>query len=1034
MFEDYKNYYEKFNSWYPSYYDTKTIMIPPKVITLDREFPNYQFGKQNNFILKCGKTLKEYSNKNLYNRSLITGHLSGVTVLDIDYIDHFNELCTKYNIVIPNTLTIKTRRGVHLYFKYNNKIESGELFINSDKIADILNDKRLCMAPGSHYNKKGETGYYTIINDCEPAIIPLELEQYIITSQNKPKNKIDVLDDLINKFKKKHKDSFIFPIDKEYIYNIFDQLLKLLPIDIFGVNGKIRGWDILTENIKYYSVDEPKIIDLWLSYSKKSKSFISDEENLKILNNYKNIPHININFLISSYNEEFIKLTDAQIRKLKIDSIDYIKPAINNFSPLNINLKKTSHIQLNKDDLNDRGSIDKYNKYFDNKKYCFYISPPGTGKTDLTVDYLKNESYILALTSRITLAYNIFNKFTESNINIKNYKDSPPVVNGIKQKYYKLICQLDSLLNYKEILNDVKRLNKTNLYIDEIESFLYHLLFTQTQLMKDERKNIISFVVKIIRNCKKIICTDADISDFTLDFFDQFINNNNCVILENANIRTCDIDKEAYFYNSQDQIIEEIIKCVNGGGFPWICCDQKKMVRKIYAILNMACPFVPVIKYSKADGELPKNINTDWQNKVVIISPKIIYGLDFKSIKQEKTFSISSGRILNACHVLQQIMRNRNFESLHICLYESSKYPLIPDKIDFTNYLSKNEESIKKLLDINAIRYNFQNNDEEFETADPYIKNMYYTYLYTQNIYSHNTSYYIKNILKKRGLTCRNIANDEPEKVKNYFMNIPDMRSTIQNYIAEETEKTITQYIEGDDKKLQYNTRKYMQSIDEKYNIKTLDERKEHKYIYDEKLRFEFDILRNYTLYNVEKINNKNIQELELNIIKDDNNNKIHFLKLIENKLDNNFNLFIPNIATSNLSDPIEDGKNFLTLYNNSFNSKSKSIPQTKKDLLNLYNKSISNIFGGKIETQKADEGRNNLLCYRLQKRGICDIELNYINIKYYYNLYINFPYGKDELKEYIKMYSDIINKLNFKNPHIVKEMFKYNQYLSMEL
>lgn len=74
------------------------------------------------------------------NIGILTGRVSGVIVLDIDDIDLMEKLED-----VPQTWTVKTSRGLHFYFRYQEGIPS----IKYMPGIDILSDKKIAVAPPS---------------------------------------------------------------------------------------------------------------------------------------------------------------------------------------------------------------------------------------------------------------------------------------------------------------------------------------------------------------------------------------------------------------------------------------------------------------------------------------------------------------------------------------------------------------------------------------------------------------------------------------------------------------------------------------------------------------------------------------------------------------------------------------------------------------------------------------------------------------------------------------------------------------------
>ena len=82
------------------------------------------------------------------NMGLVTGKISGITVIDIDGEEGFEAL-KEANIKLPKTVIVKTPRGWHYYYKYHPELKQGA---NRLKKVDIRNDGGYVVIPPSAIN------------------------------------------------------------------------------------------------------------------------------------------------------------------------------------------------------------------------------------------------------------------------------------------------------------------------------------------------------------------------------------------------------------------------------------------------------------------------------------------------------------------------------------------------------------------------------------------------------------------------------------------------------------------------------------------------------------------------------------------------------------------------------------------------------------------------------------------------------------------------------------------------------------------
>ena len=92
------------------------------------------------------------------NIGIITGAISGITVVDVDGDDGANAL-KEANIQLPETYTVKTQKGWHYYYKYNNLFKTGAGFLQN---VDVRNDAGYVVAPPSNVN---DIDYVVIVDN-----------------------------------------------------------------------------------------------------------------------------------------------------------------------------------------------------------------------------------------------------------------------------------------------------------------------------------------------------------------------------------------------------------------------------------------------------------------------------------------------------------------------------------------------------------------------------------------------------------------------------------------------------------------------------------------------------------------------------------------------------------------------------------------------------------------------------------------------------------------------------------------------------
>jgi hypothetical protein len=162
--------------------------------------PNWKKITRDNFI--------NYIKENDKGVALITGSISGITVIDFDDIAVYNNLINDYPD-IKKIRTIQTNNGIHLYCKYDKNLKTTTNGFNLYDKIDIRNDDGIVFCPPTKY--KLLNGSYAEYKDIGGEILPVpeilllhlktnklqEKEKYIKKEQKKETND-NLTDETVN--------------------------------------------------------------------------------------------------------------------------------------------------------------------------------------------------------------------------------------------------------------------------------------------------------------------------------------------------------------------------------------------------------------------------------------------------------------------------------------------------------------------------------------------------------------------------------------------------------------------------------------------------------------------------------------------------------------------------------------------------------------------------------------------------------------------------------------------------------------------
>lgn len=104
-----------------------------------------------------------------------TGKRSGLTVFDCDTPESYENIIHAFP-KLKETLTVKTRKGAHIYCLYAPALETGINSLKSFEHVDIRNDMGIVFCPPTEYDFFGEVVGYEFIDQNAPLLpVPQEL-------------------------------------------------------------------------------------------------------------------------------------------------------------------------------------------------------------------------------------------------------------------------------------------------------------------------------------------------------------------------------------------------------------------------------------------------------------------------------------------------------------------------------------------------------------------------------------------------------------------------------------------------------------------------------------------------------------------------------------------------------------------------------------------------------------------------------------------------------------------------------------------
>tara|TARA_R110000772_G_scaffold116270_1_gene221351 strand:- start:43 stop:2673 length:2631 start_codon:yes stop_codon:yes gene_type:complete len=615
-----------------------------------------------------------------FNIGYPCGEINDIFVLDLDFysknkngdiydFDKDNSLFLKTfsenYIDIFNTFTVSTpNNGYHLYFKFDNDISTTT---NSEHQIDIRSNNSYIVAPESTINNNK----YKIINNESIKPIPLNLKEWLLKELYTIEKR-----NQINNIKKVKNNKPIFK------YNISDAELDEI---ISKMDNKY--WTNQNDFLKWTSFMKHLNQQNKWDEINKTKPKYNYENNI---NNYWNTCKV-----IDTICDDILNEVDNNL-------LSYFK-----YKPVPKNKIKPNKI-INSKKL----GYEFLNNY---KSDIIIKSDTGTGKTTSFLNYIKNTNKnFISIVSRISLGEAQYDKFTSEGLNCKFY------LNHKHEKFEQhdnIIITIDSVRSLYGL-----DLSKYIIFLDEYNSLIEYLHTSTT--LNNTRYPIYRKFIKILNGCTQIICVDADISDISIEFYNN-LNRKKHIFIQNEykhnnNIKATEI-------KGIDELINKLIKEPKF----LLCTDSKASVDMIKLKLNDP----DVITITSDNTEY---INLDNHSKI-IYSPKIVYGLD--SNMKRPVYCYYKECTIPPSSFLQQICRCRDITQLYYCCIK--------------------KQFISNIQNSNHIKYELENSNtlgirifEEDSDNNIMYKNYKYIlskYLYMNNCYNTNKFAHLINLLDQRG-------------------------------------------------------------------------------------------------------------------------------------------------------------------------------------------------------------------------------------------------------------------------------------------
>ena len=680
----------------------------------------------------------------LYNVGLITGKLNDIIVLDVDTKDNGIEEMQKYYDQygeIPTLKQISPNGGYHLFFKYTSSNEDDQYIINnfllnSSKYRNAGLDIRsnggyIVVEPSCLHTKK-----YQFVNEHEIIEIPHNLIEFLLIGYEPKKQNIEKLNRVGINLNQHH-----------FKYDITDNEINqlLLKLDDTYCN-ETKKWLIITQVLK--GLDKFQIWNDWSSMSE----LYNKESNLKIWNSINN-PIYDINYITYKLG----------------------KKPINKYKPYTHLTTVVSDDRLNKRTMNGP-YIDLTLAEFMRYNTIVMKSTTGTGKTTTTAknvyEYLQsNNKRVLSIISKKSLCDQHISSFKKAGVHLNSYLDKDKHL-----QHDNIVVCINSIMILSK-MPDIE-FSKYIVYIDEISSFLSDV--THNETLRGKLKVCYQVLMRIIKNCHKLIVSDAKITDNTFNFLRT--RPKNIFYLENKFKKYQNVP--AVRVRDEELYLDKLIDHVKTNQYFLCASDSCSQVTKFYLECKKHYLMEDVEdKFILITGNNPYPImdaSIQFKEKFVFYSPTIVFGVDFSIEESQDMFVYNKGLTLDPSMIYQQTTRCRNIKTLFYYSELQSKLP---------KYSNLNEcKSIYETLsltsnEINEVCVSSDENDNETITKNTFFDLFVYNE-YVKDIYETNKTSHYQNILKYNGFILSdmgNIKKIEKIRAKELAENVNDLKDSAFN-------------------------------------------------------------------------------------------------------------------------------------------------------------------------------------------------------------------------------------------------------------
>ena len=609
-------------------------------------------------------------------------------------------------------------------------------------------------------------------------------------------------------------------------------------------------------------------------------------------------------------------------------------------------------------------------KHFTDNDIVIVQSGTATGKTTQISKITKNlkeenKHYMLSIVNLISLSREQINTFHKDEIILCDYQTSINQFNNNDG----VICinSISKLLT----LEDYDLTNKI-LYIDECNDLIKSL--THNDRIETVVNASYTMLIKLIKNCKKIILTDATINLNTLNLLKTRTTNNKTIFIKNEVQKFKNVN--AIKYLDENLFLEEVKSNIKNKKYFLFGCDGCEKITEFY--LNLKNEFKDqeqdFLIFTGKQSERVKSAD-QFKNKYVFYSPTIKTGISFilKDIKQDHFMYYTKNPLCSPEDAYQMSCRTRNLNDLKYFMSE-----IKPIKMKHKS-LEELETKYKNMIEINnrllGLSVGRTENDEVHIVNNTFFKLFCYEH-YKEEIFKTGWDIHYENRLRKDGFILSTVGKQKKINTSTNIIYKALLKENNETYFNDFKDKLYNIQNESD---FDYITKQYKLLYARHNLLNIIDELSTEKYkIF---LTDEYSLNNYFNLLNLFKtkqyIDNKIKMKKETSIDCLTITNTYNKIKLLE-MFESHYKIERLDLSFTTLDNTNKISKDFQDLYKLLFPRQTSKSFSNKYDLKKLYVNIIKSICGDIpiITSKKERDGKNLIWDYSLNKDCIKDIIL----------------------------------------------------------